>query len=429
MNPHPLPVTITRFSTTFTRLAFQSIVVPLYLLSYVSEQSKGSHLGIISGLGALLYLCSFLIAGPLSDSISTRLGRRRPFIILGTFFASLSLFTLSLADNYISLVLSFLVLILSIGIIDTASIALLPDVIPERQRGKASAYYIFFQTTGAALGPAMAGLFLNMKFSFLSRLIFFKQLPLEGNPLFVFSLVIIILLTSTALITCAGVKEKILPLHPFNIRETVRNAFSLTFLRARNYFIFVFFRFIMMLSVATLGVFLLYFAKDFLQLENYTLQTSLMFLIFALGSIVSLVLSGYSFDRYHKKYPLILSGTIIVFSILLFWIMGRISLTAVYVSIFLYGIGFGGFFTAATALATLLIPDQNKTGQYMGFTMVTTIIAYLFASVVCGLLLDFFNSIVSNGGYISLIIFMEICSVIGTLGMVRSAIVYEKGSQ
>ncbi len=82
------------------------------------------------------------IFGSLSDKINTPIGRRTPFILMGTAFAFVFLLVLPFADKSVNLVLfvgGLFLLLVSMGTYRSPAVALMPDLTPKPLRSKANA--------------------------------------------------------------------------------------------------------------------------------------------------------------------------------------------------------------------------------------------------------------------------------------------------
>lgn len=80
--------------------------------------------------------------GTLSDKANTRLGKRTPFIIVGTVVAVVFLMMLPFADknqNFVMFVAGLAVLLVAMGFYRSPAVALMPDLTPKSLRSKANA--------------------------------------------------------------------------------------------------------------------------------------------------------------------------------------------------------------------------------------------------------------------------------------------------
>lgn len=98
--------------------------------------------GAIMAADNVLALFLLPIFGALSDKVSTPLGKRMPFILVGTGLAFLFLMILPFADNSRNIVLfvgGLFILLISMGTYRSPAVALMPDLTPKPLRSKANA--------------------------------------------------------------------------------------------------------------------------------------------------------------------------------------------------------------------------------------------------------------------------------------------------
>lgn len=151
--------------TFFVGLAFLSIcsfwqlydnIVPLILQN--TFHMKETVTGVVMALDNVLALVLIPLFGSLSDKVDTRLGKRTPFILVGTFVASLSMLAIPIADkkeNLILFILALGVALLAMGSYRSPSVALMPDVTPKRLRSKANAIINLMGTLGGCYALVM----------------------------------------------------------------------------------------------------------------------------------------------------------------------------------------------------------------------------------------------------------------------------------
>ena len=82
------------------------------------------------------------VFGTLSDKVDTKLGKRTPFIIVGTTFAVSFMMMLPFADKMENLpwfVAALFGVLVSMGLYRSPAVALMPDLTPNKLRSKANA--------------------------------------------------------------------------------------------------------------------------------------------------------------------------------------------------------------------------------------------------------------------------------------------------
>lgn len=135
--------------TFFVGLAFMSIcafwqlynyVVPL-MLQYTFHLDE-HIIGYVMAADNVLALFLLPLFGTLSDKTHTRLGRRTPYILVGTALAAILMIILPQADwnkNFLLYVIALGALLLVMSTYRSPAVALMPDVTPKPLRSKANA--------------------------------------------------------------------------------------------------------------------------------------------------------------------------------------------------------------------------------------------------------------------------------------------------
>lgn len=98
--------------------------------------------GVIMAMDNVLAIVLLPVFGAISDKVNTRIGKRMPFIITGTVLAVTFMTFLPIADTAANLPLFVGALfgaLISMGLYRSPSVALMPDLTPNRLRSKANA--------------------------------------------------------------------------------------------------------------------------------------------------------------------------------------------------------------------------------------------------------------------------------------------------
>lgn len=135
--------------TFFIGLAFMSIsafwqmydsIIPLILQN--TFHLKETLTGTIMAADNVLAVFLLPLLGTMSDKVNTRLGKRTPFIIVGTIAAVTAMMLLPLADykeSFILFAAALAVTLLAMGLYRSPAVALMPDLTPKPLRSKANA--------------------------------------------------------------------------------------------------------------------------------------------------------------------------------------------------------------------------------------------------------------------------------------------------
>jgi len=142
-------------------MALLLIVLPPQITQIVGEQHKELISGIILPIGAFVALVTTPVAGALSDRSRSRLGRRRVYIVAGcamnvVFLGLLSQFGAGSSLFWFSI--CFMGLQFAGNWWGGPYAGLIPDLVPEAERGTASGYMMIMQGLGNIVGPGAAGL-------------------------------------------------------------------------------------------------------------------------------------------------------------------------------------------------------------------------------------------------------------------------------
>ena len=108
--------------------------------------------GIVLGIGGFVGVIAGPIAGALSDRGTGRIGRRRPWALLGTAITALCLLLLGLAQGVWQVALAWIGVSVGIAVMSAAFTALIADQLAARQRGAASSVVGSAQAVGIVLG-------------------------------------------------------------------------------------------------------------------------------------------------------------------------------------------------------------------------------------------------------------------------------------
>jgi MFS family permease len=119
-------------------ISLTAILLPAQINSLVSSNQTGIY-SLIVGLGAVAAVLTNPVAGLFSDRTTSRLGRRRPWLISGGVLTVIVALLLSIAPSLAVVAVEWVFLQVAINIIQAAVSSIVPDQIPVAQRANASA--------------------------------------------------------------------------------------------------------------------------------------------------------------------------------------------------------------------------------------------------------------------------------------------------
>ena len=129
----------------FRNTALGSVFMPYLVDLFVKQEIKNTALGLMRTAGLVIAMLVQPLAGLLSDRNTSRFGRRRPYIFIGTLLDLVFLFAIALSTNYWFLLIAVLLIQVSSNISHGPLQGLIPDLVPPEQHGRASAIKSFFE--------------------------------------------------------------------------------------------------------------------------------------------------------------------------------------------------------------------------------------------------------------------------------------------
>lgn len=376
------------FSLNYHWGALLNVVVPFDVLRFVPEAAKGRFLGAALALGALVAMVVQPVAGALSDGWRSSRGRRRPFVLVGTLGTAAGLLLMAGAP-------AFLVFVAAYGLVQFAcnvSIAgyqgLMPDVVAEEERGRASGYMGLMTAAGSLAGIGLASWALNV----------------GGRVAFYWSIIGVLLLGAG--ITVGGIREEPAPGRRFTWRE-----FSGGILvDPRRYpdFGWVFLtRFFVYLGFYTIMNFMLYYLRDVVVVRpvhlpglgtlNYLSAQTAIGAAVLVGTAAASVTAGSLSDRVGRK-PLV-SASAAAMALGSLVLLLRPSLPVVMGVGLLFGAGYGAYLSVEWALATDCLPSAGEAGRYLGLWGIAATLPQVIGPLVGGTILDRVSRLAPGLGY------------------------------
>jgi MFS family permease len=370
------------------------LILPDMVIQLVGRDHEGFALGVLEAVGSLMAVIWQPIAGALSDRTRTRFGRRRPYIVAGTIGDVLFLIGLALSGTF-GLVLIFYFLLQAAS--NTAQgpyQGLMPDVVPETQRGTASGYFGVANVVGLLAGTIGSGWILVH----------------AGRTAALLSICALLLLTMLA--TVFFIPDR--ATRTASQFTSVRQAIATTFSRPLRYPSFLWLmasRLLILLGLVGVQSFVFFYFNNVFfhndRIDTIRASYTLLGLVIFAAFVVSWPAARAS-DRFGRR-PFILIGGLLGAAGVLMLVFSHYQLLptqlvdplarmlrvpplaaqATLVGV-LIGIGYGVFFSVDWAFIQDVIPTQEA-GLFMGFSNIATAGSGIIARFIGGFLLDPFN--------------------------------------
>lgn len=393
------------------------LVFPLLVQGFVGEETKGTFFGTLRLWSLMVAVWMQALWGMLSDRSRSGWGRRRPFILGGTLadlvFITAIGFSAGLAGmtGYWFLLVMAILLQASSNAAHAAEQGLIPDLVPEAQRGQFSGIKAVLEIplpvilTGFVVGPLIAkgnlwgGLLVAMGVLTAAMLITLlvpeKPLreappPLDWSPFLrlllmtglftaiilgmgevvqLFSGVLASLRSVETMVVVGGAIGLIAMLLAIGLGvwASLRVSLGRAATDSPSFPWWVVNRLAFLVGTTNLSGFAVYFLQGRLGYaqEQAAGPASRLMMVVGIFILVSALPSGWLSDRFGAKRLVAVSGVVAAAGTLI--ILLTTSLRVIYVGGCLIGLAAGLFFTANWALGTALVP-KAEAGRYLGLS-------------------------------------------------------------
>jgi len=373
----------------------------------MADEGKGAALADTLVWGSALAIVVAPLAGSLSDSSTHRWGRRSPYIATGVVIASFALLVMAIAPSLAIYKFAFLLLSAANNVAMSPYTALVPDLVPAQQRGKASAWLGVMSLLGTLMGGGVTYVF---------------------SSIYSLYLVLGLLHAGSAFMTMRFCRERcIVRNRPPTfcgrcyslIRPVLNHDFRVMFST----------RFLMQMGILTIQENMLFFLGDVIQ--DYTFMgnkvaksarqaVTVMFLPILIGAMGSACVAGIYADRTGKRKAVVYaSGGVMMLSCFLFIVIDNFFFAVV--AAFIFGLGYGAFSVIEWAMATDLLPNPEEYAKDMGIWSLALVLPQVVAGKIAGLIADNFkeDGKTTHFGYRMLFLVAMLYFIVGTVYVKR----------
>jgi MFS family permease len=326
--------------------------------------------------------------GNVSDAWESRLGKRRPFVVLGcvvTAIGSLAMRQSSLSQLPVSFTLSLLLAMLGLNCLYTAQTALVPDLVAPDAQGLAS---------------GMVGM--QLLFGAVGGFVFVSKTAADDFHV-VYYLYFVELLVCTGIVFYVGRETKVKKgagwfgkaaegtlslaqlLRSMRIDKTISPDFFYVAVSRTFYYIGV-----------SCQAFIVFFIRDVLgTLDEHELRTQVAIVVVTgqvTAGLVALPVGKLS-DKLGRKPAIYISATVMAatyYGFLMASYFGEYRMLAIYVMSSFYGLGNGCYLAVDYALALDCLPSKETAGKDLGVWGISAFVGSAIGPMIWGVELMFF---------------------------------------
>jgi MFS family permease len=394
-----------RFISLFTlaymsvNLLFQApilVTLPLRVSALVGIKQAPGSLALVAGIGALVSIFGNPFFGRMSDRTSSRLGMRRPWMLIGLVGGTFGVAIVAFAPNIPVVLVGWCLAQLFYNGLLAAFIAVLPDQVPTRQRGTVSG------VLGVCLPvAAVSGTFLVKLFSGHQIATFLVPCAVGGFFIVLFA----------AVLNDRQLAKADKP--PWSLRE-----FASTFYvkpRTSPDFAWVFAgRFMFLMAYAILTTYEAYYLLQKLgsAVADVPQQIFLGTLVQSIVIVVASLIGGHLSDRTGRRKIFVFTASTI-YGVALFAVAIASNFNGFLLGMAISGLGFGVFAAVDLALVADVLPNRGQTAKDLGVFNIAGALPFSIAPAFAPVVLAF------GGNYGVLYAVAGVFAIVGALAILR----------
>jgi MFS family permease len=318
--------------------------------------------------------------GSISDYTVSRWGRRKPYIVIGSLLDLVFLAGIALSSSILMLGAFAALLAFSTNIARGPFQGYVPDLVPEKQVGLASAMVGLMQVLGNVTGFAVVT----------------AAVALGRIEVAILAVAIVELITMAAVVARVPEGQPPKQRNGKSNWSIAREVWGTDILQERSYVWLLASRFFFLMGGAMLVNYILTYLKQTHGLDQEAANNTNFVILIAIvvANVAAIIPSAKLSDRIGRKPVIYASCAIGFVGVLLAAVAPAIPLAIL--GALLFGASAGTFLAVDWALMTDIIPKASS-GRYMGLSNVATTSSTVIAVATGGLLLDAVNIALGEG--------------------------------
>jgi MFS family permease len=387
--------TLAYMSTCLVLLAPLLVSLALKVNSLVGTKEAPTSLALVTGTGALVAMFGNPLFGKISDRTSSRLGMRRPWMVIGLVGGSVGILAVALAPNVLVVLAGWCVAQLFFNALLAAMVAVLPDHVPAVQRGLVSGVLGVCLPVASVSGTYLVQLFAGNEIAMM-------LVPCAIGGFF-------ILLFAATLQDRRHTREV---KAPWSLREVARTFYVAP--RKSPDFAWAFAsRFMFVLAYAFLVTYQAYYLLDKIGSAKADVphQIFLGTLAQSVVIVAASLIGGRVSDRTGRRKVFVLTAAI-VYGLAIFVIAIASNFNGFLVGMAITGLGFGMYVAVDLALVADVLPDKQSVAKDLGVFNIAGALPFSIAPAIAPVILA-----LGGGSYGVLYAVAGVCALIAAVAI------------
>ena len=382
-------------STSLVFLAPLLVSLALKINSLVGIEQAPNSLSVVTGIGALLAMVGNPFFGRMSDRTSSRLGMRRPWMVIGLVGGSLGILVVALAPNIPVVLVGWCIAQLLFNALLAALVAVLPDQVPVTQRGLVAGVLGICVPVASVSGTFLVKLFTG------------NQLAMFLAPCAVGGLFILLFAVTLDDRRLARADRPAWSLREFASTFYVNPRKSPDFAWAFAS------RFMLVLAYAFLTTYQAYYLLDKLGSAEADVPRQIFLGTLAQSVVVvaASLIGGKLSDRTGRRKIFVLTAAV-VYGLAMFVIAIASDFNGFLVGMAVGGLGFGVYTAVDLALVADVLPDSDNAAKDLGVLNIAGALPFSVAPGIAPAVLA-----IGGGSYGVLYAVAGVCAIIGAVAI------------
>jgi MFS family permease len=363
--------------------------------SLVGTREAPTSLALVTGTGALVAMFGNPLFGKISDRTSSRLGMRRPWMVIGMVGGSVGILAVALAPNVLVVLAGWCVAQLFFNALLAAMVAVLPDHVPAVQRGLVSGVLGVCLPVASVSGTYLVQLFAGNEIAMM-------LVPCAIGGFF-------ILLFAATLQDRRHTRE-VKP--TWSLREVARTFYVAP--RKSPDFAWAFAsRFMFVLAYAFLVTYQAYYLLDKIGSAKSDVphQIFLGTLVQSVVIVAASLIGGRVSDRTGRRKIFVLTAAV-VYGLAIFVIAIASNFNGFLVGMAITGLGFGMYVAVDLALVADVLPDKQSVAKDLGVFNIAGALPFSIAPAIAPVVLA-----VGGGSYGVLYAVAGVCALVAAVAI------------